>query len=202
MSDFNYGDVHYIEKFDTCGAEEHPDRPAVIVSNKIWIRNIPTVQVVYLTTQPREDLPTHVVIHSTGRKSTVLCEQISTVDASRIKNYLCTVTPGELIQIERALFASIGFQYIKLPEGASHAFVADKTQRETLAQNSFLQQDLEDLQNQYDKLQEAYEAQQAKMQRMNEELIRTRTSSKIYERFYSDFMGAKQMNLQTGEGRE
>lgn len=202
MSDFNYGDVHYIERFETCGSEQYTGRPAVIVSNNKNNSNASTVEVVYLTTQPKENLPTHVLIHSTGRESTVLCEQISTVDASRVKNYLCTVTPGEMLKIERALFASIGFQYIKLPEGASHAFIADTNQRETLAQNSFLQQDLEDLQNQYDKLQEAYEAQQAKMQRMNEELIRTRTSSKIYERFYADLMGAMQINLQTGEEKE
>ncbi len=94
MPTYHYGDVYYIERFETCGSEQYSDRPAVIVSNELNNRYSSTVEIVYLTTQPKEDLPTHATIYSTGRLSTVLCEQITTVDVSRIKNYLCTVTPG------------------------------------------------------------------------------------------------------------
>ncbi|WP_122791406.1 type II toxin-antitoxin system PemK/MazF family toxin [Intestinibacillus sp. Marseille-P6563] len=94
MSTYHYGDVYYIERFETCGSEQYSDRPAVIVSNELNNRYGSTVEIVYLTTQPKEDLPTHVTIYSTGRLSTVLCEQITAVDVSRIKNYLCTVTPA------------------------------------------------------------------------------------------------------------
>lgn len=43
-----------------------------------------TVEVVYMTTKPKTDLPTHVYIESALRPSTLLCEQISTVSEERI----------------------------------------------------------------------------------------------------------------------
>lgn len=188
MPDFNYGDVHYIDRFETCGAEQHSGRPAVILSERIWERDKATLVIAYLTTQPREDIPTHVVIHSTGRESTVLCEQITTVDVSRIREYLCTVTPGELAQIERAIFASLGFRYITLITGSNRAFVAEEHDRRLIEDNKILQQDLDDLQQANEALKMENGKLRADKQRMNEELIRQRTAAKIYERVYSDMM--------------
>lgn len=69
------------------GHEQQADRPAVIVSNEKNNENSGVVEVVYLTTQPKTDLPTHTVIRSTGRVSTVLCEQIVSVSVDRIAGY-------------------------------------------------------------------------------------------------------------------
>ena len=35
MPTYHYGDVYYIERFETCGSEQYSDRPAVIVSNEL-----------------------------------------------------------------------------------------------------------------------------------------------------------------------
>ena len=67
-----------------------------MVSNNKNNENSNVVEVVYMTTQPKTDLPTHVTIRSTGRISTVLCEQVYSVSTERIGTYI-----GEATDIEQ-----------------------------------------------------------------------------------------------------
>ena len=78
--DVKRGEIYYISRggYNT-GSEQQADRPGVIVSNDKNNKNSQTLEVVYLTTRPKNELPTHCTIRSTGRVSTVLCEQIHTV---------------------------------------------------------------------------------------------------------------------------
>lgn len=62
---------------------------------------------VYLTTQPKNDLPTHVIIRSTGRDSIALCEQITSVSKERFGNYICTLTSDEQQRVDIALLISL-----------------------------------------------------------------------------------------------
>ena len=61
-----------------------------------------------MTTQPKNDLPTHVTIHSSGRVSTALCEQVHTVDLQRMTSYYGTCTKEEMVNIDMALMISLG----------------------------------------------------------------------------------------------
>lgn len=57
------GQIYYIESnHQEIGSEQRAGRPAVIVSNDKNNENSTTVEVVYMTTQPKNDLPTHVFI--------------------------------------------------------------------------------------------------------------------------------------------
>lgn len=69
--------------------------------------NSNTIEVVYLTTQPKTDLPTHCVIRSTGRISTVLCEQVHSVAVERVGNYIGQCTDKEMENIDIALMISL-----------------------------------------------------------------------------------------------
>ena len=61
------GDIYYIESgYATVGSEQRPGRPAIVVSNDRNNEHSSTLEVVYLTTQPKHDLPTHVTIRSTS----------------------------------------------------------------------------------------------------------------------------------------
>lgn len=81
----NRGDIWYIGNgYPAVGSEQRPGRPAVVVSNQQNNRYGEVVEVIYLTTAPKRDLPTHVTIRSSGRVSTALCEQISTVSVERL----------------------------------------------------------------------------------------------------------------------
>ena len=65
------------------------------------------IEVVYLTTAPKTDLPTHVTIRSTGRTSTVLCEQVTSVSVDRVNNYIGQVSEQEMKNIDIALMISL-----------------------------------------------------------------------------------------------
>ena len=87
------GDIYYVEAFPTSGSEQRPGRPAVIVSNDKNNEHSAVIEAVYLTSQPKTTLPTHVTIRSAPRVSTVLCEQVHSIDRNRLTDFCgrCTV---------------------------------------------------------------------------------------------------------------
>lgn len=91
----------------TNGSEQFADRPAVVVSNDKNNKHSGVIEVVYMTTQPKTDLPTHVTVRSTGRLSTVLCEQVSSVSTDRVNNYIGQVSEQEMKNIDIALMISL-----------------------------------------------------------------------------------------------
>lgn len=94
------GDIWYVSKDNYTGCEQAAGRPAIIVSNEKNNACAETVEVVYLTTQPKKDLPTHVLIRSSERESTALCEQITTVSVDRLLGYKGHLTPAEMTNVE------------------------------------------------------------------------------------------------------
>lgn len=110
------GDIYYVEKYPTSGSEQQPGRPAIIVSNDKCNENSDVFEVVYLTTQPKNDLPTHVTIRSATKISTALCEQISSVCYGRLGNYIGSATDDELALIDIALMTSLGLSAPKKTE--------------------------------------------------------------------------------------
>ena len=102
------GDIFFFDKGPTVGTEQHGGRPGVIVSNNTGNIHSDNVLVVYTTTQPKADLPTHVIINTTGKESTVLCEQIHTLSTKKILKYYGHVTPEEMKEIDKALIVSTG----------------------------------------------------------------------------------------------
>lgn len=101
------GEIYYVESYYTTGSEQRAGRPAVIVSNDKNNEHSATVEVVYLTTQPKHDLPTHVTVRGTGRDSTALCEQVSTVAVERIGEFCGNCNKQEMTAIETALMISL-----------------------------------------------------------------------------------------------
>lgn len=110
-SSIRRGDIYYVDKYDgQFGSEQYSGRPGVIVSNNINNENSKTVEVVYLTTKPKKKLPTHVKIQSTGRESTVLCEQVTTVSVERLGTYKGRCTDEELRAISEAIVISLALK--------------------------------------------------------------------------------------------
>lgn len=102
------GEIYFVSRGATTGSEQQAGRPAIVVSNEMCNIHSPTVEMVYLTSQPKTDLPTHVTIRSTQRQSTALCEQIMTIDASRLQDYIASCTAQEMAAIDAALMISLG----------------------------------------------------------------------------------------------
>lgn len=102
------GDIYYIrDTRQSIGSEQRADRPAVIVSNDVNNKHSGVYEVVYMTTQPKTDLPTHFITTSALRPSTVLCEQISSIYEDRIGEWIGTLTPDEMKALDQCLAISI-----------------------------------------------------------------------------------------------
>lgn len=160
MTELHRGDIFYIERFDTTGSEQHSGRPGIIVSNEKNNQFSATVEVVYLTSKPKEHLPTHVIIDSTGIKSIALCEQITSVDKSKIGAYKCTATPDEMHKVDLAMMESLELRYSLASAGTSS--------------NAQQQTQLEELKEELQKLRADY--------------AREQTAKEIYKQFYDDYI--------------
>lgn len=101
------GDIFYIDKHPVVGSEQQAGRPAIIVSNDKNNRHSSTVEVVYLTTQPKVELPTHVNISSAPRQSVALCEQVTSISVDRIGDKVGRLTQREMTQVDIALLVSL-----------------------------------------------------------------------------------------------
>lgn len=98
------GDVYYINNNrGQRGNEIRKDRPAVIVSADFLNKHSGDVVVVFLTSQPKKDMSTHVTIRTTGRVLEALCEQPTTISVERLNNRIGSVTEREMQQIDIAL---------------------------------------------------------------------------------------------------
>lgn len=107
---YRRGQVYRVRQSQVTGSEQAGGRPAVIVSNDIGNDYSTVMEVVYLTTQKKTDLPTHVPINSVKYPSTALCEQIQTVCKDRLGGYIGTVTDQEMEGINEALLISLGLK--------------------------------------------------------------------------------------------
>lgn len=118
MTEFKRGDIFYIDKLDTegfsqsVGSEQQPGRPALIVSNDKCNQYSDVIEVVYLTSQPKKNLPTHVVINGLQRKSTALCEQVHSISKSRFQKYMDAASAAEMDEINAALIISLGLNSV------------------------------------------------------------------------------------------
>ncbi len=105
------GEIYYANLGKGIGSEQSGVRPVLILQNNIGNRYSPTVIVAPITTRPKKVMPTHVMvspIRNLEAHSSVLLEQIRTIDRERLQEYLCTVPKYKLKQINAALEISVG----------------------------------------------------------------------------------------------
>lgn len=111
---YRRGDIYYIRNNgERVGSEMKKDRPGIIVSNDANNKYSQVVEVVYLTTQPKHELPTHVTIRSTGRVSMALCEQPTPIAIERIGQFVAKATDTEMKNVDVALEIGLGIRMDK-----------------------------------------------------------------------------------------
>lgn len=89
LMDIKWGDVVFVDFTDNArDSEQSGIRPAIIIQNDKGNEHSPTTIVASITSQEKRYLPTHVVVkpYQSGlnKVSTILMEQIRTIDKSRI----------------------------------------------------------------------------------------------------------------------
>lgn len=107
------GEIYRADLDPVLGSEQGGIRPVLIVQNDLANQSSPTVIVVPLTSRqkhPRQ--PTHVRIDPPEggllRPSQALCEQVRTLEKSRLTNYMGTLTENSLQRVEKALHQALG----------------------------------------------------------------------------------------------
>ena len=101
------GEIYYIENDKAVGCEQRGIRPAVIVGNDVGNKYSPVLLVVYFTLRHKKALPTHVYVRGHG---TALCEQIYTVDKTRLLQKRGECTDSDMERINKALRISLGME--------------------------------------------------------------------------------------------
>lgn len=107
------GEVFYADLSPVVGSEQGGVRPVLIVQNDVGNRHSPTVIAAAITARRKgQHLPTHVQLRGSAcglfRDSTVLLEQLRTLDKSRLGEYMGNVGAEKLRQIDAALGISVG----------------------------------------------------------------------------------------------
>lgn len=104
------GDIWYVLEYEHEGSEPGGGHPAIIVSNDANNLFSSTVEVVYLTTARKKDLPTHTEIRSAPRVSTALCEQVDTISKNKLERFVGTCTDAEMEEVEKKICVSLGIR--------------------------------------------------------------------------------------------
>lgn len=107
------GDIFFANLNPVIGSEQGGVRPVLIVQNDRGNRTSGTTIVAALTSQRlKRRLPTHVWLpaarYGLERDSTVLVEQIRTIDKRRLKNRIARLDADGMAQLEAALRAGFG----------------------------------------------------------------------------------------------
>lgn len=114
VMDIKWGDVVFVDFTDNSrDSEQNGIRPAIIIQNDKGNEHSPTTIVASITSQEKRYLPTHVMVkpYQSGlnKVSTILMEQIRTIDKSRIISKVGHIEPDWLKEkIKKSLTISFG----------------------------------------------------------------------------------------------
>lgn len=116
MKDIKKGDIYYADLRPVVGSEQGGIRPVLVIQNDTGNRYSPTVIIAAITSRMgKHSLPTHIFLEEPGsglkKDSTVLLEQIRTIDRARLKEYIGKVDSNFLYQVDQALAASLGMVF-------------------------------------------------------------------------------------------
>ena len=111
---YRRGDIFTADLGIGVGSEQQGVRPVIVVQNDIGNNHSPTVIVAPMTTQGpnKRSIPTHYsfeTVEGFNEPSTVLLEQIRTIDKQRLFEKIGQLTDTQMREIEQRLLISLGF---------------------------------------------------------------------------------------------
>lgn len=111
------GDLYYADLSPVVGSEQGGVRPVLVIQNDMGNKYSPTIIVAAITSRSaKAAIPTHVGLKrmpgGLKQDSTVLAEQIRTIDRNRLKEYIGHLDSGQMRRIERAMIVSLGLGHL------------------------------------------------------------------------------------------
>lgn len=193
--EYSRGDVVFVSKGKYVGCEQGGERPAVIVSNNTGNHFSDCVEIVYLTSAAKKDMPTHVDVICKCM-STALCEQIYTISKERITEFIRTCTKDEMQKIDEALLISLGIDKETPTVGENATAVNSEADKRIEALKAKIEEQtkiIEELEEQtevqkkiiFDMTDKAERAESAKS---SEECIKMTAERDVYKSLYDELL--------------
>jgi len=112
MTVYKRGEIYYANLGEGVGSEQSGTRPVLIIQNNIGNKYSPTVIIACMTSKLfKNEIPTHVrleaSLYNLPADSLVLCEQIKTIDKSRLSNFVSALTHIDEKRVNSALRLSL-----------------------------------------------------------------------------------------------
>ena len=130
------GDIFYITQGSYVGSEQKSGRPGIIVSNDLANKHSPNVEVVFLTSQEKKALPTHVEVIARV-PSIALCENIQTVSKERLSDFIRSCTTSEMKAVDNALLCSLGIEAPSVVGGTQETEVSKNVPEAEVERNLY-----------------------------------------------------------------
>lgn len=111
------GEIYYADLSPVVGSEQGGIRPVLILQNDMGNKHSPTTIVAAITSRKTKAvLPTHVSITADCLKtqSTVLLEQIRTIDKTRLDEYIGKIDKDTMSAVDKAIIVSFGIKYMEV----------------------------------------------------------------------------------------
>ncbi|HHF7375617.1 type II toxin-antitoxin system PemK/MazF family toxin [Legionella bozemanae] len=99
----NRGDIYWIDLNPTTGSEINKQRPCVLVGATPINQARHTVVVVPLSTSAKARPPITISVYCLNKQVTAICDQIRTVDKSRLKSFIGTLSDDDLNSLDDGL---------------------------------------------------------------------------------------------------
>lgn len=118
------GEIYILETKDSKGNIQAGKRPVIVVQNDVGNTYSPTTIVCCITSKTKKGLPMHLEIGRVGGlklDSTILCEQILTVNKTDLRQYVGAVTNTDTLnRLDRCLSLSLGINKRRQQYGISY----------------------------------------------------------------------------------
>lgn len=117
MKEIKRGEIYYADLSPVVGSEQGGIRPVLILQNDTGNKHSPTTIVAAITSRKtKAALPTHVTITADCLKtqSTVLLEQIRTIDKTRLDEYIGKLDKNTMGAVDKAIVVSFGIKYLEV----------------------------------------------------------------------------------------
>lgn len=115
--DVKWGDIVFVDFGKGIGSEQGGVRPAIVVQNNKGNSVSPCTVVVPVTSEEKHRIPTHITLYPNSdngltKISTAMCEQIRTIDKSRIKSKIGHIDMDMLVnRIQQSLSIAFSKNY-------------------------------------------------------------------------------------------
>jgi mRNA interferase MazF len=108
--EFKRGEIYWARMDGGWGSEEAAKRPVVVVSSDRGNETCPTVMCAFTTTKFKYGV-INVEIDATGVRSWIMCNQLRTLDKSRLIEYISVLNEKEIAALDNSLRIALDLNY-------------------------------------------------------------------------------------------